>query len=87
MFTDILGWAALFLLIPATWFQILKNFRRKSTKGVSSLTFLSIFAGLSLFFILSLLEPTPLPATVQFGLGVVGSGIVLFQMAIYKKNS
>ena len=33
-FFDISGWAALLVLMPATWMQVWKNWQRKSTDGV-----------------------------------------------------
>jgi uncharacterized protein with PQ loop repeat len=81
---DILGWLGFLLVLPATWLQVLKNFRTKSTGGVSALMFVLLFLGLGLFFILSLLETTPLPTTVQFGAGTFGAGVVLLQMWLYR---
>lgn len=86
MIIDIIGWIAFTAIVPSSLFQIVKNFRRKSTDGVSFFMSASIFAGLSLFLIVSLAEPTPLPTMVQFAVGSAGWGIVLLQMAIYRKN-
>ncbi|OGZ57553.1 MAG: hypothetical protein A3B96_00465 [Candidatus Spechtbacteria bacterium RIFCSPHIGHO2_02_FULL_43_15b] len=83
---DALGWTGLILLFPATWFQIIKNYKRKSTQGVSLMMFLSLFTGLCLFFIVSLFQQTPLPVIVQFAMGGLGNGIVLLQMAVYKNG-
>lgn len=86
MFIDILGWIAIAIIIPATWPQIIKNFKRKSAEGVSILFMLSLFAAMTLFLIVSLARPTPISVIVNFGTGMVGYGIVLLQMFIYRKE-
>ena len=86
MIIDIIGWVAFIALAPSSLFQISKNFRRKSAEGVSFFMSAAIFTGLSLFLIVSLAEPTPLPTIVQFAVGSAGWGIVLLQMAMYRKN-
>lgn len=86
MIIDILGWIALMVIIPATWPQIVKNFRRKSAEGVSGLFILAQFAALTLFLIVSLSRPTPLPVIVNFGLSVIGYVVVLLQMAVYRNK-
>ena len=86
MLASIIGWVALVVIFPAGWFQVVKNYRRKSTEGVSVLMFSSLFTGIFLFLIVSLLEPTPLPTIVQFGAGVLVNGIVLLQVFIYRKK-
>jgi len=86
MLVELLGWTALAIVIPATWPQIIKNFQRKSAEGVSFLTFIALFTAMTLFFVVSLLEPTPLSVTANFGLSMLGYGLVLFQMMLYKKR-
>lgn len=86
MIIDIIGWVALVVIVPSSIFQIIKNFQRKSTEGVSFLMSVSIFVGVSLFLIVSLARPTPLPTIVQFAAGSVLWGIILLQMAIYRKK-
>lgn len=86
MFIDILGWIGLILVFPATWFQIIKNFQGGSAQGVSLWMFITLFLGLGSFFIVSLLRATPIPTTVQFGLGTLGAGIVLLQMFLYRNR-
>lgn len=86
MFIDILGWIAIAIIIPATWPQIIKNFKRKSTAGVSILFMVSLFAAMTLFLIVSLARPTPISVIVNFGMSMVGYGVVLLQMFIYRKE-
>lgn len=87
MLIDILGWVAVAIIILAVWPQIIKNFRRKSTEGVSLLFILSLFIAMILFFIVSLFRPTPLPLIVNSGVSMLGYGVVLLQMAMYSKKS
>ena len=87
MIIDILGWIALIVIMPSAIFQVVKNFHRKSTKGFSLVMAASVFIGLFLFSIVSFFEPTPVPTIVQFVVGAVVWGIVLLQMAIYRKNN
>lgn len=84
MIIDILGWLALVFVLPSAWFQIFKNFQGKSVDGVSFLMFFSLFVGLGLFFVVSLFRVTPLPTTIQFGLGTLAAAIVLWQMFWYR---
>ena len=86
MIIDILGWIALIVIMPSALFQVVKNFQRKSTEGVSLFMAMSIFTGLFLFSIVSFATPTPIPTIVQFTAGVVIWGIVLLQMFIYRKE-
>ena len=86
MIIDILGWVAFIVIVPSAIFQVVKNFQRKSTKGLSLVMAASIFIGLFLFSIVSFAEPTPIPTLVQFVVGVVVWGIILLQMAIYRKR-
>ena len=87
MIIEILGWIALIVIMPSALFQVVKNFQRKSTKGVSFLMAASLFTGLFLFSIISFARPTPIPTIVQFTAGVVIWGIVLLQMALYRKKN
>ncbi|MFY9457653.1 MAG: PQ-loop repeat-containing protein [Candidatus Spechtbacterales bacterium] len=86
MIIDIIGWIALIAIMPSALFQVIKNFQRKSTEGVSLLMAVSIFVGLSLFLVVSFARPTPIPTLVQFLGGSVVWGIVLLQMFIYRKE-
>ena len=87
MIIDILGWIGLIAILPSAIFQVVKNFQRKSTKGFSLVMAASVFIGLFLFSIVSFFEPTPVPTIVQFVVGAVVWGIVLLQMAIYRKKN
>ena len=87
MIIDILGWIALIVIMPSALFQIVKNFQRKSTEGVSLIMAASLFTGLLLFSVVSFAKPTPIPTIVQFTTGVVIWGIVLLQMAVYRKKN
>lgn len=86
MIVDFLGWFAFFLVLPSGFFQVIKNYKRKSAEGLSFLMFSSLFTGMLLFFIVSLFRPTPLPTTIQFGVAALVYGTVLCQMAVYKNR-
>lgn len=86
MIIDILGWVAIAIIIPATWPQIIKNFKRKSTEGMSLLFIFSLFAAMTLFLIVSLFRPTPYSVIANFAMSMVGYGVVLLQMVIYRKD-
>lgn len=45
-----------------------------------------LFAAMALFFVVSLARPTPLSVIVNFGASMLGYGIVLLQMAVYRKK-
>ncbi|OGZ61292.1 MAG: hypothetical protein A2932_02125 [Candidatus Spechtbacteria bacterium RIFCSPLOWO2_01_FULL_46_10] len=78
-FFDISGWAALLVLMPATWMQVWKNWQRKSTDGVSMRTFVHLGVGLGLLLLLSLARETPLQIQINYALGTVGAAAVLLQ--------
>lgn len=86
MFIDLLGWAAFLLVLPSGFFQVIKNYKRKSAEGLSFLMFSSLFTGMLLFFIVSLFRVTPLPTTIQFGVAALVYGTVLLQMRVYKNH-
>ncbi|MBI1888330.1 MAG: PQ-loop repeat-containing protein [Candidatus Spechtbacteria bacterium] len=87
MIIDVLGWIAMAIIISATWPQIIKNLKRKSTEGLSPLFILSLFIAMVLFLIVSLFRPTPLSLIVNSGVSMIGYGVVLFQMAMYQKRA
>ena len=84
MLLDIVGWIGVIILVPATWFQVLKDFQHKSTAGVSVLTFGAIFLGTFILFFVSFFDGSSLPIQAQFALGAVGSAVVLFQVRHYR---
>lgn len=82
----LLGWTGLIAVLPAAWFQVVKNFRCKSADGVSVLTFVSLLAGTSAFFIVSFFDGSSMPLRISFLSGALGSVVVLFQKYLYRKG-
>lgn len=85
-FFVVMGWVAVVVLIFPTWAQVRANWKSKSTGGVSVGGYVTLFVGMIMLFVLSLHDATVWPIRVQFLLGVIGSGVVLWQMYIYRKG-
>ncbi|MDX1535593.1 MAG: TrmO family methyltransferase [Candidatus Spechtbacterales bacterium] len=84
---DILSIVAIVVLTPTTIAQIYANYKRKSAEGVSTITFVCLFAGLAIFFVVSIITPTHIAISINYLIGVMGSSIVLFQKYYYRKNN
>lgn len=66
--------------------QMRKNFRRKSTEGVSSAFYICAFLSYGLITLHGFFEHDWVVILAQ-GLGVFTTGIILWQIAVYRKNS
>jgi len=66
--------------------QIKKNYTRKSTEGVSSTFFILAFLSYLLWTIHGILKNDWVVYIGQ-GLGVITTGVVLFQIYLYRKRS
>ncbi len=65
--------------------QIRKNLKRKSTEGLSSVFFLISFVSYALWTAHGFIKNDMVVIAGQ-GLGVVTTGIILYQIMIYKKS-
>ncbi|HVV15299.1 MAG TPA: SemiSWEET family transporter [Candidatus Paceibacterota bacterium] len=66
--------------------QIKRNYRRKSTEGVSLLFYVMSFATYFLWALYGFLKDDWVVFLAQGSLGCVTSGIILWQFFVYRKN-
>ncbi len=87
MLLDIVGWVGNLILAPAVLFQIFTNWQRKSTEGVSRLSYLSIFLGEGMLAIVAWLGSAPFSVWAHFTFGALTAAFVLFQMWWYHSRA
>jgi uncharacterized protein with PQ loop repeat len=66
--------------------QMRKNYKRKSTKGLSSAFIILAFISYSLWALHGIFQNDPV-LTIGQGIGVITTGLILYQIWIYRKNS
>ena len=66
--------------------QIRKNFKGKSTKGLSTTFIVLSFAAYTLWTLHGILRNDPVLMIGQ-GLGILTTGVILYQIWIYRRNS
>lgn len=81
---EILGWIAMVMLLVTSIPQIVLNFKRKSTEGVSWLTFGLLLFGMSILFLRSLFTIKDLVLQLNFGLGTLLVLIINIQFFYYR---
>ena len=81
---EVLGWIAMIVLLLTSVPQIILNFKRKSTEGVSWLTFGLLFFGMSVLFIRSLFTTTDIVLQLNYGIGAIVVFIVNLQFIYYR---
>ncbi|NTU47007.1 hypothetical protein HGA88_05260 [Candidatus Roizmanbacteria bacterium] len=88
-FTIIIGFftTALSILIKVIGFpdQMRKNFKRKSTEGVSATFYILSFVSYILWTLHGLLQKDWVVFFGQ-GLGIITTGIIVYQIFIYRKS-
>ena len=81
-----IGFAAFLIMFPVNWLQVWTNYTRKSTEGVSTAMFITLFIGLSMMFAVAVHDNSTLAIVFNFGFGAVGAFVVLYQIYLYRKN-
>ena len=66
--------------------QMRNNYKRKSTKGLSSTFIVLSFITYILWTLHGIFQKDPVLAIGQ-GIGIITTGIILYQIWIYRKNS
>lgn len=66
--------------------QMRSNYKRKSTKGLSTTFIVLSFITYSLWTLHGIFQKDPV-LTIGQGLGIITTGIILYQIWIYRRNS
>ncbi len=66
--------------------QMKDNYKRKSTKGLSTTFIVLSFITYSLWTLHGIFQKDPV-LTIGQGIGIITTGIILYQIWIYRKNS
>jgi len=84
LFFEILSWIAMVVLVFTGVPQILLNFKRKSTEGVSWLTFGLLLFGMGVLFLRSLFYTTDPVIRLNYGVGSLIILIINLQFIYYR---
>ncbi|MBI2463173.1 MAG: hypothetical protein HYV65_02995 [Candidatus Spechtbacteria bacterium] len=73
-------------MFPVNWLQVWTNYTRKSTEGVSTSMFVTLFIGLAMMCLVAIHDGSTLVIVFNFGFGAIGALVVLGQICWYGRK-